>query len=64
MSVAAVQRKAADTLIPLVTCPMCGKQMRLALVEPQDAEHDHLHFDCECGFDYQMSDAARKDKRR
>ena len=63
MSVA-VQRKAADTPIPQVTCPMCSKQMRLAVVEPQDAERDRIHFDCECGFEYRMSDAARQDGRR
>ncbi len=44
---------------PLISCPECGCQMRLAMVEP-DAPGDRMSFDCDCGFEYRMSDRARR----
>jgi RNase P subunit RPR2 len=60
MAVHALQRS-ADSIIPIITCPQCGKHMRLATVEPEGSDdHDRMRFDCECGFDYRLSDRARK----
>jgi hypothetical protein len=48
--------------IPVIICPRCGKQMRLAEVDPEPGDTDRLIFDCDCGFEYQMSQRVRKDR--
>jgi RNase P subunit RPR2 len=49
-------------LIPQITCPNCGKKLRLARIEP-DVPNDQsrMVFDCSCGFEYRMSERARED---
>ena len=60
MAVNALQRS-ADSIIPIITCPQCGKDMRPATVEPEGLDdHDRMRFDCECGFEFRLSDRARK----
>jgi hypothetical protein len=59
MSVSTSQLKATSSQIPEITCPQCGQQMRLATVEPEGADnHDSLSFDCECGFEYRLTENA------
>ncbi len=56
-------RRSADSVIPNITCPRCGKHMRLATIEPEGSDdHDRMGFDCECGFDYHLSDRARAER--
>jgi hypothetical protein len=58
MPTKAEQRETAG-LIPKITCPRCGELMRLARVEPDTDKAARLMFDCDCGFEYQMSERAR-----
>ena len=51
--------KAPNYHIPTVTCPRCSKTMRLARAEPVHDKEARLIFDCECGFEYRMSERAR-----
>jgi lysyl-tRNA synthetase class I len=58
MTVEAVQHS-ADSIIPDIICPQCGKRMRLATVEPEGSDdRDRMKFDCECGFEYRLSERA------
>jgi lysyl-tRNA synthetase class I len=57
---ASAQHKAAEYLVPKITCPGCGKSLRLARVEQALDELARLMFDCDCGFEYRMSERARK----
>ncbi|HEX5470775.1 MAG TPA: hypothetical protein VFW73_02760 [Lacipirellulaceae bacterium] len=44
---------------PLVTCPDCGKHMRLAAVIPGSHFNAALQFTCYCGFHYKMSTSVQ-----
>ena len=45
--------------IPIITCPLCGGHMTLALIEPEGSDnHDRMFFDCLCGFEYRLSDGG------
>ena len=49
----------SNSPIPNITCPRCGAQMILALIEPEGSDnHDRMFFDCLCGFEYQLSDGG------
>jgi hypothetical protein len=50
--------------IPIVTCPRCGRRMRLTTVEPEHAAHprDRMTFECDCGFSYRQSAAVRAEQ--
>ena len=51
--------------IPIVLCPKCAKRMRFATFEPTTRDDRYrMTFDCDCGFKYQLSDAAAEVLRR
>jgi hypothetical protein len=57
MSDRSTQSKSAESPIPQIDCPQCGRRMRLATLEPEGGDnHDSLSFDCECGFEYRVTD--------
>ena len=54
------QQRFDDNSIPKVTCPQCGSQMVLSRVEPECTDnHDRMVYDCNCGFEFRLSDKAR-----
>jgi C4-type Zn-finger protein len=49
-------------LIPQITCPNCGKKLRLARMESDvPSNQSRMVFDCSCGFEYRMSERARSE---
>jgi hypothetical protein len=54
-----MQPEAAESYTPKITCPGCSKIMRLARVEQEPDEEAQLLFDCDCGFEYRMSERAQ-----
>jgi transposase-like protein len=42
----------APDLVPAITCPSCGSDMRLATIIPESDHRDRMRFECTCGFDY------------
>lgn len=44
--------------LPIITCPSCGKHMRLRTIEPEPDNRDRMTFECDCGFDYHQSASA------
>jgi len=44
--------------VPRIVCPRCGDLMRLAQTSAEMDKPDIMDFDCECGFEYQMSAKA------
>jgi RNase P subunit RPR2 len=54
-----MQHEAVQYHTPKITCPRCGTIMRLARVEQVPKQEARLIFDCNCGFEYRMSERAR-----
>jgi lysyl-tRNA synthetase class I len=59
MSAKVVRPEAAEYYTPKITCPRCSKIMRLARVEQEPDKETGLLFDCDCGFEYRMSERAQ-----
>lgn len=57
----AVESKRRSAAIPSVMCPRCHTSLFLATAEPGPRGALILHFSCECGFEYRMSDASRSE---
>ena len=49
--------------IPRVLCPCCGDIMRLGRVGPRWDDTEVMQFNCECGFDYEMSARAKSEAK-
>jgi hypothetical protein len=47
--------------IPRVSCPSCGKIMKLRRIAPDPGDNAVMQFTCDCGFDYRMSARARSE---
>jgi hypothetical protein len=56
MSASALKSK--KFVLPIITCPVCGSNMRLCIVEPEQYHRERMTFVCECGFDYCQSSAV------
>ncbi len=50
-------REPLHPAIPRVMCPDCGRNMRLARMEPTGGERraDKVSFQCDCGFELQQT---------
>jgi C4-type Zn-finger protein len=48
--------------IPIISCPMCGRRMRLSTIMPEDHHRERMTFECECGFDYRQSSAVTAER--
>jgi hypothetical protein len=58
-SVTFLANDATDPSIPRVLCPRCGAHMRMAELMTDLVDHEAMHFDCKCGFEYRMATQAR-----
>jgi hypothetical protein len=50
--------------LPQIRCPRCGTNMRLSQITPGPTDRYEIKFDCECGFDYEMSACVVDEKQR
>ena len=55
-----------SSVVPSITCPCCGRHMRLSLVEPEQrcVDRDRMTFDCDCGFEYRQSRLVAEERCR
>jgi lysyl-tRNA synthetase class I len=61
MSVMSARKSDFVLSVPNIRCPECGRCLRLATVELKIMDdEDRMTFDCECGFDYRLSERAAR----
>jgi C4-type Zn-finger protein len=53
-----------QSVLPIITCPACGKHMRLSTVMPEEDHLERMTFICECGFDYRQSTTVGIERHR
>jgi RNase P subunit RPR2 len=56
--VAKSSQVAEQSALPIITCPSCGKHMRLSTILPEEDHRERMTFTCECGVDYRQSHAV------